>query len=119
MSRDHRELRVFTLADELVVEAYLWTRQLPVDERYGLTAQIRRAAVSAPTNIVEGCTRRTTRDYLHFVEISLGSASEVRYLITLARRLCQLPDDGTKLEGRYGELVRSLQKLVDSLREKA
>jgi len=117
MSRDHRQLRVFELADELVVEAYAWTRQLPADERFGLTAQIRRASVSAPTNIVEGCARRSTRDYLHFVGIALGSASEVRYLITLARRLWPLSDDGSRLEGRYDELVRALQRLVDSLRE--
>jgi four helix bundle protein len=70
MSRDHKQLRVFILADELVVDVYAWTRQLPGDERYGLTAQLRKAAVSAPTNIVEGCARRTTRDYVHFLEIS-------------------------------------------------
>ena len=117
MSRDPRQLRVFVLADERVVEVYAWTRPLAAEARYGLTAQIRRASVSAPTNIVEGCARRSTRDYLHFVGIALGSASEARYLITLGRRLWPLSDDGTKLEARYDELVRALQKLVDSLRE--
>ena len=107
---------MFVLADELVVDAYAWTRQLPGDERFGLTAQIRKAAVSVPTNIVEGCARHSTRDYLHFIDIALGSASEVRYLLSLARRLCSVGDDGAKLESRYDELVRALQRLVDSLR---
>ena len=80
-----------------------------------MKAQIRRAAVSVPTNIVEGCARRTTKDYLHFLQISLGSASEVRYLLGLSMRL-EMLSDVAALCGRYDELVRSLQKLGDSLR---
>jgi four helix bundle protein len=118
MSRDHRQLRVFVLADELVVDAYRWTLQLPAEERFGLTSQIRKAAVSVPTNIVEGCTRQSTRDYLHFISIALGSASETRYLLGLAGRLWDMREDPSKLNDRYGELVRGLQKLLGSLRSK-
>jgi four helix bundle protein len=116
MSRDHRKLRVFEMADSLVLDVYQRTRELPVEERYGLQAQIRRAAVSVPTNIVEGCTRRTTRDYLQFLVIALGSASEARYLIGLAARLGILAaSHREQLEPRYDELVRALEGLIGSL----
>jgi four helix bundle protein len=116
MSRNHENLRVFQAADDLVTEVYRLTRVFPPEERYGLQAQIRRASVSVPTNVVEGCTRRSTRDYVHFLTMSLGSASEVRYLLGLARRLEYLPSEGGEhLERRYGELVRSLQKMINAL----
>ena len=115
MSRDYKKLRVFLLADELVIAVYRCTAELPAEERYGLQAQLRRAAVSVPTNIVEGSSRSSTRDYLHFVTIALGSAQEVRYLLRLAPRLFTLGDDYEQLANRYDELIRSLQKLLDAL----
>ena len=120
MSRDHRKLKVFALADDLVLDVYRATREISVEERYGLQAQIRRAAVSVPTNIVEGSARRSTRDYIHFLVIALGSASEVRYLLSLARRLEVVPTPAASaLEGRYDELVRSLEALVKSLESRS
>ena len=116
MSRDHRKLRVFQLADDLVVEVYRRTSGFPVEERYGLQSQIRRAAVSVPTNIVEGSARTTTKDYQHFIVIALGSASEVRYLLGLSCKLCFLPEvQRGDLDDRYDELVRSLQNLLAAL----
>ena len=120
MGRDHRKLKVFQLADELVLEVYAATSRFPPEERYGLQAQIRRAAVSVAANLVEGSARRTTKDYTHFVVTSLGSASEVRYLVSVARRLVLLPEPGAStLESRYDELVRGLQGLVSALEKGA
>ena len=116
MSRDHRTLRVFAIADRLVIDIYQTTKQFPTAERYGLQAQIRRAAVSIATNIVEGCARRSRREYLSFLNIATGSASEVRYLCDLSYRLGFLPPECVKnLEPRCRELVRSLVRLMESV----
>jgi four helix bundle protein len=116
VSRDHRELKVFVLADQLVLEVYKLTGEFSSEERFGLRSQIRRAAVSVPTNLVEGCARRSTRDYLQFVTIALGSASEAQYLLDVSTRLGLLPPSPAHaLTRRYYDLIRGLQRLVTTL----
>jgi four helix bundle protein len=116
MPRDHRTLRVFKLADHLVMDIYQATKNFPPEERYGLQAQIRRAAVSTATNIVEGCARRGDREYVSFLNIATGSASEVRYLCDLSRRLRLLSSDqADDFEPRCRELVASLVRLMESV----
>ena len=116
MSRDHRTLRVFKIADRLVIDIYLGTQNFPVEERYGLQAQIRRAAVSTATNIVEGCARQSDREYCNFLNIATGSAAEVRYLCDVSHRLGFLGvERAREFEPRCRELVGSLVRLMDSL----
>jgi len=85
--RDHTKLRAFALADEATVAIYRITRKFPKEELYGLTAQMRRAAVSVPSNIVEGCTRSSQAEYLRFLEIAFGSLRELHYQLGLSKRL--------------------------------
>jgi four helix bundle protein len=113
MSRDHRKLRVFQRADALVLAVYRATEQFPTGERFGLQSQVRRAAVSAASNIVEGSARRTVAEYVHFLNVAAGSAAEARYLIDLALRLALLAeDDGISLDAGYSELTAGLCSLM-------
>ena len=82
--RDFREVKVSTKAHQLALAVYQATKAFPDDERYGLTAQMRRAAPSIPTNIAEGCGRNTEADFARFLQIAAGSASEVEYQLLLA-----------------------------------
>ena len=119
MSRDHRKLRVFVLADNLVARIYEISQQFPPTERFGLQIQLRRAAVSAACNIVEGSARRTTSEYLNFLNIAAGSASEARYLVDLSCRLGFLDDNaGRAITTGYSELCARLQALIRSLSPK-
>ncbi len=85
--RDFKKIEAYQMADELVIEIYRVTRDLPKEELYGLTSQARRAAISVPTNIAEGASRQHKRDYLQFLYVARGSLVETEYLLGLARRL--------------------------------
>src|SRR5688500_9802464 len=92
MARDHRKLDAFHLADELALATYQLTAHFPDSERYGIRSQMRRAGVSIPANIVEGCARESENDYLRFLDIALGSTRELPYLVSLSRRLTFLTE---------------------------
>ncbi|TNF81796.1 MAG: four helix bundle protein [Acidobacteria bacterium] len=111
--RDHRKLEVFQLADDLVIMTYLATRRFPQTERYGLSSQLRRSAVSVAANIVEGCGRRTGKDYLRFLYHSFGSLREVGYYIDLARRLAYLEKStADQLHTAYRRTSAALAALI-------
>lgn len=115
--RDHTQLRAFVLADEIALLVYRASQSFPKSELYGLTAQIRRAAVSVPSNIVEGCSRESRAEYLHFLEIAFGSLRELHYQLDLARRLGYLDKSPTaEWDARITEGEKVLGALIRSIR---
>ncbi|MFW5837386.1 MAG: four helix bundle protein [Desulfovibrionaceae bacterium] len=116
--RDHTRLRAFEMADDIALRVYQITRFFPKEETYGLTAQIRRAAVSIPSNIVEACSRKSLVEYVRFLEIAFGSLRELRYQFSLSIRLgfCG-QHDSTPLEQALLELEKVLHALIFSVRK--
>ena len=110
--RTFRELKVWEKSHRLVLEIYACTRQFPSDEKFGLTAQLRRAAVSIAANLAEGARRPTQSDFARHVGIARGSASEVDYLIVLAAELGYVDANvGTSLQAKLDEILRMLTAL--------
>ena len=85
--RDHKDLTIWRKSLDLVVEVYRLTRSFPKEEQYGLVSQLRRAAVSIPSNIAEGHERIHRQDYVRFLSISRGSIAEVETQVLIAERL--------------------------------
>jgi len=116
--RKHHELRAWQEAMRLVQEVYAATRTFPHDERFGLTAQLRRAAVSVPSNIAEGAARESVKEFAQFLVMARGSLSELETQLILARDLGYLAEDGyrqltEKVETTFaliGGLLRNLRQ---------
>jgi four helix bundle protein len=115
--RDHRKLRAFELADKLTLAIYVATRSFPKEEQFGLTSQLRRAAVSVASNIVEGCARSSRADYIRFLDIAFGSIREVEYQLSIAERLKYMtPEIAIELARQSDETAKVLAGLLRSLR---
>jgi four helix bundle protein len=118
--RDHRKLRAFEIADELALAVYQITKAFPRDEQFGLTSQMRRAAVSIASNVVEGSARRTEADYIRFLDMAHASARELEYPLTLAARLGYLSEaDSAQVLTLADDVNRVLAGLLRSLRTAA
>jgi four helix bundle protein len=116
MSRDHRKLRVFVLADRLVLHVYKASAGFPAAERFGIQSQLRRSALSVAANVVEGSARRTQAEYAHFLNIAASSAAEAEYLIDISRRLGLLAEaTGVGLAAEYRKLAAGLQALLQTM----
>lgn len=116
--RDHTKLKAFKMADELVSLVYQATSAFPKEEMYGLTSQMRRSAVSVPSNIVEGCARDSQADYLRFLIIAFGSLRELHYQLDLSKRLGFLSDHNSPLiEIKIIETEKILNGLIRALRD--
>ena len=114
--KDYRKLIVWQKAMDFVVSLYRTTASFPKEEMYGLTAQMRRAAVSIPSNIAEGQGRDTAADFVRFLSIARGSVKEVETQVLIAHRLGYInQDQEARLTGFTDELSRLLTGLKASL----
>ena len=114
---DYRKLVAWQKSMELAEAVYIHTAEFPLEERYGLTAQIRKSAVSIPSNKVEGCARETQADYLRFLGMAYGSARELEYPISLAVRLGFLPAHSSDEPAEDSlETCKVLNGLIKALR---
>lgn len=113
--RAHRDLTAWQEAMQLVSDVYAATSEFPKDEAFGLVAQMRRSAISVPSNIAEGAARKSRGELLHFLTIAQGSLSELDAQVEIARRL-KFIKDGTRLQHRLDRVFSLLLGLSRSLR---
>jgi len=119
MLKNYRELKVWQKSYRLCLDIYRITKKFPKEERYGLTSQIRRAAVSIPSNIAEGYGRKTTADYLRFLYIAYGSICELETQLLLSGDLYYVNQENLKaLKDGTEEVERMLKALIKSLENK-
>lgn len=119
MVKKYQELTVWQKAFALCLEVYRATKAFPRTELYGLTAQIRRAAVSIPSNIAEGFGRRTTPDFLRSLYIAYGSLCELETQVALAEAMAYLrSDDAANLRRSIGDVERLSKALIRTLEKK-
>ena len=112
---NYKDLIVFRKADELAFQIYKATEAFPKAEMFGLTSQIRRAALSIPTNIVEGYARKSKKELAQFVNIALGSHAETEYLFSFSRKLGYYRTDMSQIEDLLAEVGRLLWSFSRSL----
>jgi four helix bundle protein len=115
--QDFQKLTVWQEAHQLALGIYQMTVKFPADERFGLTNQIRRASVSIPANIAEGSGRDSGADFLRFLHIAMGSASEVEYFLILASDLGFISQTHyTELRDRLLRTKRMLNALIQKIK---
>ena len=116
--RSYRDLNVWKVSMELVCEVYEVTRNFPDTERYGLTSQMRRCAISIPSNIAEGWSRNSARSFISYLNIASGSVSELLTQLEIARRINYINEEKTihlNLKGiEISKMLYMLRKKIES-----
>jgi four helix bundle protein len=112
----HKNLLVWQKSISFVTSVYDLTKMFPKEEIYGIVSQIRRAAISIPSNMAEGCARKTTKEYVQFLYVSLGSAAELETQFLISANLGYVDlDKKQKLQIDLEEIIRMLTGLIKSL----
>ncbi len=116
MDKGYKKLIAWQKANELAQEIYLATKLFPSDELYGVTNQLRRAALSVPTNIVEGCGRQGKRELKNYCNIALGSLAETEYLLEFSQSMKYLTvETYQRLQSLRQDIGNLLWRLYQSL----
>ena len=110
----HEDLEIWKLSIRLVKETYLLTRTLPDEERFCLVIQMRRAAISVPSYIAEGAGRKSKKEFIHFLSISLGSLAELEMQFVISRELKYL-DDFTEMKALIMRIRQMTASLINKL----
>lgn len=108
--QSHKDLDVWKKSMELVTNIYRLTRDFPHEEQFGLSSQIRRSAISIPSNIAEGAARNSAKEYMQFLYVSLGSVAEIETQILIAKELGLMKSENSLLED-----VSAIRKMLTGL----
>lgn len=111
----HKELIVWQKAVALVIAVYKLTNNFPKEEVFGLTSQMRRAAVSIPSNIAEGRSRGTKKDFVQFLRVALGSCSELETQIEIAKAVIDRKVNYDTVHSLLNEVVKMLSSMIRKL----
>lgn len=118
MARDFKKIKAWHLSHKLVILLYRITKDFPREELFGLTSQIRRAAVSVPSNIVEGANKKSKKEYLKYLYNAKASLKEVEYQIFLSKELGYIEEKEAKaLDVLYNETICTLFGLIESVED--
>lgn len=115
-SKTHKDLNVWKSGIDLVTEIYIFSNKLPREELFGLSSQMRRAAVSVTANIAEGSARRSTKEFIRFLYISLGSCSELETLLVITKNV--YGHETVELQFKIDGISRMLVALVAALKRR-
>jgi four helix bundle protein len=115
----HKNLKVWQRSISFVTEIYRVTSEFPREEIYCMVSQLRRAAISIPSNIAEGSARRNTREYIQFLHVSLGSAAEIETQIIISINLGFIMQDKAGIiQAELEEIIRMLSGLIKAIADK-
>jgi four helix bundle protein len=115
----HKDLKVWQKGIELVKSIYEITKLFPSNEQFGLVSQMRRSAVSIPSNIAEGCGRNSDKELIHFLYITLGSASELETQVIISQELGFLENDKSEeIQSLVFEIIKMTSSLIKSIKSR-
>jgi len=119
VEKPHKKLKVWQLAIDIVMDVYKTTESFPAEEKFGLISQMRRCAISIPSNIAEGAARHTHKEFINFLHIAQGSLSELDTQLEIAQRLCFVDKAiSVSINAKLVETDKMLSGLIASLRIK-